>query len=119
MENKNIILLKHHILGVKFTNSFYTNQTDNGDLSDYIIIDVTSRVERDKEFMNEHPSFAKDLSPFFIGPVTSSDVKLLIFSKYSGNVGRYTLVIMIMVSQIQLSLNGEKSFILKRSVLKI
>lgn len=73
MENKNIILLKHHILGVKFTNSFYTNQTDNGDLSDYIIIDVTSRVERDKEFMNEHPSFAKDLSPFYIGPVTSSD----------------------------------------------
>ena len=73
MENKNIILLKHHPMNVKFTNTFYLNQTDNGDLSDYVIIDVTSRIERNKEFMKEHPTFAKDLSPFFIGPVISSD----------------------------------------------
>ena len=26
-----------------------------------------------KEFIKDHPNFAKDLSPFFIGPVTSSD----------------------------------------------
>ena len=45
MENKNIILLKHHPMNVKFTNTFYLNQTDNGDLSDYVIIDVTSRIE--------------------------------------------------------------------------
>ena len=68
MENKNIILLKHNPLNVKFTNTFYLNQTDEKDLSDYIVVDVTSRVERDKEFMKEHPSFAKDLSPFYIGP---------------------------------------------------
>ena len=73
MENKNVILLKHHPMNVKFTNPFYLNQTDNNDLSDYIVIDVTSRVTRDKEFMKEHPCFAKDLSPFFIGPVVSSD----------------------------------------------
>lgn len=80
MENKNIILLKHHILNVKYTNTFYLNQTDDGDLSDYVVIDVTSRVERDKQFMEEHPTFAKDLSPFYIGPVVSSDgVKANIF----------------------------------------
>ena len=73
MENKNIILLKHNPLNVKFTNTFYLNQTDEKDFSDYIVVDVTSRVERDKEFMKEHPSFAKDLSPFYIGPLTSSD----------------------------------------------
>lgn len=73
MDNKNVILLKHHPMNVKFTNTFYLNQTDDNNLSDYVVIDVTSRVERDKEFMKEHPTFAKDLSPFFIGPVVSSD----------------------------------------------
>lgn len=73
MENKNIILLKHSPIGIKYTNSFYLNQTEEGDLSDYIVIDVTSRVERDREFINEHPNFAKELSPFYIGPVRSSD----------------------------------------------
>lgn len=72
MENKNILLLRHHPMNVKFTNSFYTNQTEN-DLSEYTIIDVTSRVTRDKEFMAQHPNFAKELSPFYIGPVVSSD----------------------------------------------
>ena len=72
MENKNIIMLRHHPMNVKFTNSFYTNQVD-GNLEDYIIIDVTSRVARDKAFMAEHPTFAKDLSPFYIGPLVSSD----------------------------------------------
>ena len=71
MENKNIILLQHSPLSVHFTNTFYTNQADN--LSDYIVVDVTSRVERNKAFMKEHPTFAKDLSPFYIGPVISSD----------------------------------------------
>ena len=67
MENKNILLLRHHPMNVHFTNTFYTNQTENN-LGDYIIFDVTSRVERNKEFMKEHPTFARDLSPFFIGP---------------------------------------------------
>ena len=72
MENKNILLLRHNPMNVFYTNSFYTNQTKNN-LNDYLIIDVTSRIERNKDFMKEHPTFAKDLSPFFVGPVTSSD----------------------------------------------
>ena len=79
MENKNILFLRHHPMNVYFTNTFYTNQTENN-LSDYIIFDVTSRVERNKDFMKEHPTFARDLSPFFIGPLVSSDgVKAEIF----------------------------------------
>lgn len=72
MENKNILMLRHHPMNVLFTNTFYTSQTEN-DLSNYIIIDVTSRIERNKSFMAEHPSFGKELSPFFIGPVIASD----------------------------------------------
>ena len=72
MENKNVVMLKHHPMNVKFTNTFYTNQVDD-DLSDYVVVDVTSRVLRDKEFMSEHPRFALELSPFFIGPVVASD----------------------------------------------
>ncbi len=71
MENKNIVLLKHHPMNVKFTNSFYTNQCDN--LGDYMIIDCTSRCTRNKEFMKDHLSFAKDLSPFYIGHVKGED----------------------------------------------
>ena len=72
MENKNILMLRHHPMNVHFTNSFYTSQTQN-DLSEYVIIDVTSRVVRNKEFMEEHPNFAKEISPFYVGPVTSAD----------------------------------------------
>lgn len=63
MDNKNIVVLKHHILNVKKDNPFYLNQVED-DLSDYIVIDVTSRVARDKEFMKDHPNFEKDLSRF-------------------------------------------------------
>ena len=72
MENKNILLLRHHPMNVHFTNTFYTSQTED-DLSDYIIIDVTSRITRNKEFMEAHPRFARELSPFYVGPVTSAD----------------------------------------------
>lgn len=72
MENKNILLLHHHPMNVYFTNSYYTSQTKNN-LSEYKIFDVTSRITRNKEFMKEHPTFANDLSPFFVGPVKSSD----------------------------------------------
>ncbi len=72
MENTNILLLRHHSLNVHFTNSFYTNQSEN-DLNDYMIFDVTSRVERNKEFMKTHPRFARELSPFYIGPVETTD----------------------------------------------
>lgn len=72
MENKHILLLQHHPMNVFFTNPFYTNQTEN-DLDEYVIIDVTSRITRNKEFMEAHPNFAKELSPMFIGPLVSSD----------------------------------------------
>lgn len=72
MENKNILLLRHHPMNVYFTNSFYTSQTEN-DLAEYMIFDVTSRVTSNKAFMEKHPNFAKELSPFFVGPLTSSD----------------------------------------------
>ena len=72
MENKNILMLRHHPMNVFFTNSFYTNQTETS-LSDYIIIDVTSRIIRNKEFMMKHPNFDKELSPFFMGPIVSTD----------------------------------------------
>lgn len=72
MENKNILMLRHHPMNVFYTNTFYTNQTQE-DLSDYTIIDVTSRIARNKEFMKEHPDFDKQLSPFYLGPVLTSD----------------------------------------------
>ncbi len=78
MENENIVLLRHHPMNVKYTNTFYTNQCDH--LEDYIIVDVTSRCVRNKQFMKEHPTFARDISPFYIGPVVGEDgVKCNIF----------------------------------------
>ena len=59
-------------MNVKFTNTWYTSQVAD-DLSEYMVIDVTSRVLRDKEFMRKHPTFHKDVSPFFIGPIITSD----------------------------------------------
>ncbi|MBO4694855.1 MAG: hypothetical protein J5656_02885 [Clostridia bacterium] len=59
-------------MNVLFTNSFYTKQTEE-DLSEYTIIDVTSRVVMNKEFMKVHPNFAKEISPFYIGPVVGTD----------------------------------------------
>ena len=82
MENKNILLLRHHPMNLLYTNGFYTSQTNN-DLSDYMIFDVTSRVTRNRAFMEQHPTFAKDLSPFFVGPLTSADgVEAKIFEIY-------------------------------------
>ena len=72
MEDKKIVLLKHHPMNLKFTNTWYTSQVEDN-LNDYVVIDVTSRVIRDKLFISNHPSFAKDVSPFFAGPVISSD----------------------------------------------
>lgn len=66
MENKNIIVLKHHPMNVFFSNPFYRNQFAEGENpEDYVILDVTSR-NKDKEFI-------KYLSPFFMGPCQASD----------------------------------------------
>ena len=72
MENKNIVMLKHSPMNLKYDNPSYTNQVDD-ELSEYVVVDVTSRVLRNKDFMKEHPTVAKDLSPFFVGPVIASD----------------------------------------------
>ena len=63
MENKNIVILKHHPRPLKYSNPFYTNQCP--DLEDRVIINVTSR--------SDNKAFARQLSPFFIGPVTGPD----------------------------------------------
>ncbi len=81
MENKNVVLLRHNRSNrvIKLTGPSYTNQVDDN-LDDYIVVDVTSRVVRQKEFIKEHPTFVKEVSPFYVGPLVSSDgVKCNIF----------------------------------------
>ena len=63
MENKNIVIVKHHPRPLKFSNPFYTTQCP--DIEDRIIINLTSR--------NPDHSFARQVSPFFVGPVTGTD----------------------------------------------
>lgn len=63
MENQNVVILKRHPRPLLFTNPFYVNQCP--DLDERIIIDVTSR--------NRNRDFARQVSPFFVGPVTGSD----------------------------------------------
>ena len=61
MENKNIIGLRLHFTRIKYDNTFYKNQCPN--LEEYRVIDCTSRNQE----------FARDLSPFFLGPAVGPD----------------------------------------------
>lgn len=63
MENKNIVIVKHHPHPLKLSNSFYTTQCS--DIEDRTVINLTSR--------NHDQAFARQVSPFFIGPVTGPD----------------------------------------------
>lgn len=82
LESKQVVLLKHHPMNVKFTNPWYKGQVEDN-LEDYVVVDVTSRVTRDKAFMHMHPTFAKDVSPFFVGPIVSPDgITAHIFEHY-------------------------------------
>jgi len=63
MENKNVVIVKHHPRPIKLSNTFYTNQCP--DLAERIVINLTSR--------NPDRSFSRQVSPFFIGPVTGPD----------------------------------------------
>lgn len=72
MESKNVIALKRHPMNIKFTNTWYTSQVPDN-LDDYVVVDVTSRCIRDKSFMKDHPTFHKDVSPLYVGPITASD----------------------------------------------
>ncbi len=65
MENKNIIMIKRHPMNESFSNAFYLNQFGAGqNPADYFMFDATSK-SRDK-------NASRDVSPFFIGPCTSS-----------------------------------------------
>ncbi len=59
-------------MNLKFTNPWYTSQVEDN-LGDYAVVDVTSRILRDKKMMLDHPTIHKDFSPFFMGPVVTSD----------------------------------------------
>lgn len=63
MENKNIVIVKHHPRPLTLSNPFYLNQCP--DIKDRVIIDLTSR--------NRNVDFAKQVSPFFVGPVVGPD----------------------------------------------
>lgn len=63
MENKNVVIIKHHPRPLTLGNSFYITQCP--DLSERIVINLTSR--------NPDRDFAKQVSPFFVGPVTGPD----------------------------------------------
>ena len=63
MENKNVVILKRHPRPLRYSNPFYTNQCE--DLEDRVIIDLTSR--------NPDNNFARQVSPFYVGPVTGTD----------------------------------------------
>ena len=63
MENKNIVIVKHHPRPLSLSNSFYLNQCP--DIAERVVIDLTSR--------NRDVNFAKQVSPFFVGPVVGTD----------------------------------------------
>lgn len=63
MENKNIVIVKHHPRPLTLSNPFYTTQCP--DIADRIVINLTSR--------NPNQAFARQVSPFFVGPVAGPD----------------------------------------------
>ena len=63
MENKNVVIVKHHPRPITLTNSFYTTQCP--DLAERVVINLTSR--------NPDRNFSRQVSPFFVGPVTGPD----------------------------------------------
>jgi len=65
MENNNIVMLKRHFVNYKDPKqtTYYLNQCK--DLADYEVIDVTSH--------NSDPKFRSEISPMFIGPITTPD----------------------------------------------
>ena len=63
MDDKNIVMLRHHHKNLPLDSQFYRDQCD--DLDERIVIDVTSR--------NRRRDFARQISPMFIGPVITGD----------------------------------------------
>lgn len=63
MDDKNIVMLRHHHQNLPLNSQFYKDQCE--DLDERIVIDVTSR--------NRRREFARQISPMFIGPVITGD----------------------------------------------
>lgn len=63
MENKNVVIVKHHPRPISLSNPFYTKQCP--DIVDRVVINLTSR--------NPDRAFSRQVSPFFVGPVTGPD----------------------------------------------
>lgn len=63
MENKNVVIVKHHPRPISLSNPFYTTQCP--DIADRVVINLTSR--------NPDRAFSRQVSPFFVGPVTGPD----------------------------------------------
>lgn len=63
MENQNVVIVKHHPRPLRLDNPFYTTQCP--DIEDRVVINLTSR--------NPDQEFARQVSPFFVGPVTGPD----------------------------------------------
>lgn len=63
MENPNVVIVKHHPRPLKLSNPFYTTQCP--DIEERVVINLTSRGS-DREF-------ARQVSPFFVGPVSGPD----------------------------------------------
>ena len=63
MENKNVVIVKHHPRPLTLSNPFYLTQCP--DIEDRVIINLTSR--------GRNAEFARQVSPFFVGPVAGPD----------------------------------------------
>ena len=63
MEIKNVVIVKRHPRPITLSNTFYTIQCP--DIAERVVIDLTSH--------NPDQSFAEQVSPFYIGPVTGPD----------------------------------------------
>ena len=63
MENKNVVIVKHHPRPISISNPFYLKQCP--DIADRVVINLTSR--------NPDRVFSSQVSPFYVGPVTGPD----------------------------------------------
>ena len=63
MENKNVVIVKHHPRPISLSNPFYLKQCP--DIAERVVINLTSR--------NPDFTFSSQVSPFYVGPVTGPD----------------------------------------------
>lgn len=93
MENKNVVVVKHHSRPITLANSFYTTQCP--DIADRIVINLTSR--------NPDRAFAQQVSPFYVGPVTGPDGASSDSLEIFWQVGKVFLITMMVVSPAKLT----------------